>query len=309
MAHEVETAIYANKPAWHGLGVVFNEKAEDRFLHSDEAIKLGGLDWDVELVPIEFNGEETGYNLVVRDADDKVFAAVGPQYQPIQNRQGFAMLDQLIDAGDLKIESAMSLREGKTVVIVARRPEEILIAGEEHIPYIMCALYHDGTGAAKFLTTPTRVVCANTLAVALDHAQQSYSVRHTINADIRLAEARHALQISYKFTDEFVVMGEELVQAKITDRQLDKFLKSLVEDEKDDGDIKRRNNEREREGIKEVYKTADNLGNIRGTKWGAFNAVAEYNQHHKSYRDPERRLLATMDRQTTDQKALKLLTA
>ena len=59
----------------------------------------------------------------------------------------------------------------------------------------------------------------------------------------------------------------------------------------------------------ELYQTSDNLNNIRGTKWGALNAVVEFNQHAKSYSDAERRFLTVLDRQNNDQRALNLLDA
>lgn len=310
MAHEVETAVYRNTPAWHGLGVVFDEAAEGRLLTPREAIRLAELDWEVELVPVEFNGEATGFNLVVRETDDAVFGCVGSRYEPIQNTDAFSMLDQIIDAGELNIESAMSLSGGKRVVIVARRPEELLIGGEKHIPYVMASLSHDGTGAVKFLTPITRVVCKNTLRIALKEVASSYSVKHTRNAHVRLAQAREALKLSYDYSDTFALMGEELVNTKISDRQFDQFLKTLIPDVEDTDKTRAVNNvKRARRGIFEVYTEADNLGNIRGTAWGAFNAVAEYNEHVKSYRDNDRRMVAVMDGTNNNQQAFNLLTS
>lgn len=310
MAHEFEGGVFANKAAWHGLGTVFNEEQQNRKLKAKEAIELGGLNWEVDLVPIEYGGEYTGYNIVVRDTDDSVLGCVGNRYEPIQNHQAFTMLDQLIDGGELLIETAISLQGGKRVCVVARRPDHILIAGEEHIPYIVCALSHDGTGAARFLTTPTRVVCMNTFRVAMDNAKSSYSVRHTTSAGQRLMKARAALDISFQYTDTFAIMGEELVNTKFSESELDKFLKQLVEDPKEE-DRKRaqRNAEVERAAIKDVYKSAENLNNIRGTKWGALNAVVEYNQHYKTYRDADRKFCTLLDNQSNNQRALALLTA
>lgn len=309
--HEFESGVFANTPAWHGLGVVFNEEQQGRKLKMVEALEIGELDWDVELVPVEYNEIETGFNLVVRETDDSVLGCVGPQYQPIQNVEAFTMLDELIDGEELLIETAISLQNGKRVCVVARRPDEILVAGEKHIPYIVCALAHDGTGAAKFLTTPTRVVCMNTFRVALATAKSTYSVRHTSGAQARLAEARTALDISYEYTQEFAVMGEELVNLKITDREMDKFLKELVVDpEEEDRKRAQHNAELKRAAIKDVYNSAENLNNIRGTRWGALNAVVEYTDHVKTYKSADVKMTAIMDRQgTLDQRAMNLLLA
>jgi phage/plasmid-like protein (TIGR03299 family) len=312
MSHEFESGVFANNPAWHGLGTVFNEQAEGRALQSKEALVLGGLDWEVELDPVyDRNGNETDFALVVRDSDESVLGCVGPKYYPIQNTEAFSMLDGLIDADELAIETAVSLQDGKRVCVVARRPDNVLIAGEDVTPYIVCMLYHDGTGAAKFLTTPTRVVCMNTFRLALWTAQSMYSVRHTASAPVRLQEAREALQISYAFTDEFAVMGGELVQAKFSDREFDKFLKELVEDPEDkEKERAKKNAEIQRLAIKDVYDNRDNLNNIRGTRWGALNAVVEYNQHVKlASREAERRFMSVVDKHTTDQRAFDLLTA
>lgn len=308
-----ESGIVTNKQAWHGMAAVHLE-AEAGKLYADEAIVKGGLDWEVGLVPVEYKDAVVeGKFFTVRIGDDKVLGVVGKSYRPVQNREGFRLLNDLVDSDDVEIETAISLRGGKTVAIVARRPENILIAGEDVVPYLIFTNSHDGTGSVTMLTSPVRVVCQNTLNVAVRGAKSVYRVRHTSSATSRINEAREALQLSFSYSDSLAVMGEQLVSTKITDREFERFLKGLVPAPKPDGKNVRtvNNRERTRDGIREVYRKEDNLNDIRGTAWGALNAVAEYEDHGKKYRTDDRRFQAIVEEagQGLKQDALELLLA
>lgn len=303
MAHLVESGVYANEVPWMGLGdgrVLHDDEGEGRKLYADEAITKGGLDWEVGLVPVEYRGQTVeGKFFTVRDRDDKVLGVVGRSYRPVQNREGFALLNDLVDSDEVGIETALALRGGRTVAIVARRPDDVLIAGETHVPYLVFTNSHDGTGSVKMLASLVRVVCANTLNMALSGAKNVHRVRHTASATSRIHEAREALKISFDYSDTLAVMGEDLVATKVSDREFEKFLRELVPTPEpgEAGENARAisGRERTREKIRGVYRGADNLANIRGTAWGVLNAVAEYEDHAKGYRTDDRRFQAIVE--------------
>lgn len=312
MSHEFESGVVANEQAWHGLAVVHVE-ADGGKLYAEEALEKSGLDWRVFKEPIVRKGVPVaGKFYTVRDSDDSVLGIVGSGYEPVQNRDGFGFLNDLVDTDQIEIETAMSLREGRRVVILARRPDSVLVAGEELIPYLCFTNTHDGSGSVQMFATPVRVVCQNTLTMALSGVSNRYRMRHTSGVHVKLEEARKALEISFKYTDELAQVGEWMAETSISDREFDGFLKSLVpiaEDEKRKAVCGRV--ERRREEIREVYTTADNLNNIRGTRWGALNAVAEWVDHRKGYQSPDRRFEAIVvqndPRQRLDQRAMELL--
>lgn len=308
MSHEFESGVFNRTPAWHKLGKLWTPAFEGDKLTSQKALELADLNWQVDLVPIEYNDQETGFYLVVRDKDDSVLGSVGPEYQPIQNHQAAKVLDDLVDSDDLEIETAISIFNGKKVVILARRPEYIEISDDQYIPYIAAVLYHDGSGAARLYYTHVRIVCANTFEAAEGAVNRYFVIRHSGDTEYRLEEARKALAMSFKQSDDFVQMGRKLIDVKISDREFDRFLKRLVEDPiSDEAERARKNAQDRREHIKSTWKYSDNLDNIRGTRWGALNAVIEWEQHFRSYSSDERRVATTLDGNPLQRKAKKLL--
>ena len=169
MAANVETMFYTREKPWHGLGVRVWEAPS-----SADALRLAGLDWQVLQEPIYTGTGETvaGYKANVRDNDRKVLGVVTDRYKVIQNREAFAFTDSLLGNG-VRYETAGSLQEGKKVWILARLPREYIISGERISPYLVFSNTHDGSGAVRVALTPIRVVCNNTLNLALATAKRS----------------------------------------------------------------------------------------------------------------------------------------
>ncbi len=319
---DVEDALYAETPAWHGKGRIH----EDGGIPFEVAMLDPALNWEVETRPIYTLGadgqpvEVPESFATVRKSDDSPLGVVGNRYTPIQNSEGFRWIEALVDGGDLQIEAVLSLRGGRTVAIEARRPEHITIGGEEVIPYVLFTNTHDGRGPAQMLATDERTVCRNTLRFALKGAKNTYKVRHLKNSRLMLAEARTALQVGFNYTEELKALGEELLTVSFSDNDLSNFLDSLVEvpepvlvsDEKGGFKV---GNQRTIDGrrqtqieIHDLYKTADNLNDIRGTAWGALNAVVEYEEYSRKYKTDDRRIEAILNVDNRNQRALEILT-
>ena len=172
MAHEAETMVSARVLPWHKLGVVTPD-----VMTAAEAYKLSGLDWTVELEPVWVGAEDAEALIVAEDKfgsvrykngkPESVLGIVGAQYQPIQNLEMFDFAEALLDDGRAKYESAGSLRMGRTVFALIKLEKEVVIDGDEHVPYLLLANSHDGSSAFRALTTPVRVVCMNTLRLAI----------------------------------------------------------------------------------------------------------------------------------------------
>ena len=172
MAANVETMFSVREKPWHGLG-----KVVATALSSKEALIAAGLDWNVIQEPIYTDREEiiSGYRTNIRDVDRKVLGVVSDRYKVIQNEDAFAFTDELLGEG-VCYETAGSLQEGKKVWLLARMPHEYIISGERISPYLLFSNTHDGTGAVKVALTPIRVVCNNTLNLALKTAKRSWSI-------------------------------------------------------------------------------------------------------------------------------------
>ena len=186
MSANVETMFYVREKPWHGLGTMVQEAPT-----SAEALKLAGLDWTVEARDMWLNGGYEpipGYKANVRSSDNKVLGVVSNKYRIVQNADAFAFTDALI-GGDVRYETAGSLLDGKKIWLLAKLPDSE-ICGDKTEPYVCFSNTHDGSGAVRVCMTPVRVVCNNTLNLALDTAQRAWSVRHVGDINSKLVEAR-----------------------------------------------------------------------------------------------------------------------
>ena len=174
MAANVETMFSVREKPWHCLGVVVEEAPS-----SEEALRLAGLDWRVVQKSLYTNsGLVDGYKANVRESDNTVLGVVTDRYKVVQNTEAFAFTDNLLGEG-VKYETAGSLQGGKKVWILARLPREYIMSGERITPYLVFSNTHDGSGAVKVAITPVRVVCNNTLNLALSTANRCFSMVHT----------------------------------------------------------------------------------------------------------------------------------
>lgn len=179
MAANVENMFYVRETPWHGLGTRVMEAPD-----SKNALIMAGLDWKVIQEPIYTDQGEviSGYKANVRDSDRRVLGVVTNKYKVIQNDEAFAFTDSLLGEG-VRYETAGSLQGGRRVWMLARLPHEYIISGERISPFLVFSNTHDGSGAIKVALTPVRVVCCNTLNLALNTAKRSWSMIHT--GDIR----------------------------------------------------------------------------------------------------------------------------
>lgn len=113
-----------------------------------------------------------GFKANVRDNDDSVLGIVTDRYKLVQNSEAFAFTDALLGES-VRYETAGSLQNGRRTWMLARLPHQYIISGDEITPYLVFMNSHDGTGAIKVAMTPIRVVCQNTLNMALANAKRS----------------------------------------------------------------------------------------------------------------------------------------
>ena len=216
MAANVESMFYTRKAPWHGLGVRVEEAPE-----SKEALIQAGLDWKVEQTDVyAASGERIlGYKANIRDIDRSVLGIVGDRYKIVQSEEAFAFTDGLLGEG-VKYETAGSLAGGKIVWMLAKLPEKYIISGDAIEPYLVFCNSHDGSGAIRVAMTPVRVVCQNTLNLALKGASRVWSARHTGNVMSRMDEARETLQLANAYMSQLGRSINELQDKKLTDKKV-----------------------------------------------------------------------------------------
>lgn len=309
MAVNVETMFYTREKSWHGLGVRVEEAPS-----SADALHLAGLDWQVEQEPI-YTGtgaEIFGYKANVRDSDRKVLGVVTDRYRIIQNQEAFAFTDELIGSG-VRYETAGSLHGGRKVWLLARLPREYIISGERISPYMVFSNTHDGSGAVRVALTPVRVVCNNTLNLALSTASRSWSMIHTGNIKDKIQDAKDTLFMAEEYMDSLGKEFERLRQLKITDRQVKEYIAHLIPMEKGATPAQGKNIAKLREDMECRYYDAPDLKGIGSNAYRFINAVSDFATHSRPLRRTanysENLFIRTMDGNPLIDKAYQLVSA
>lgn len=290
MAHELEimangeaAMFYAGERPWHGLGTPVESEVT-----SAEAIKLAHLDWTVSLAPIAaiVNADTLvgveGQNAVVR-TDNRVVGVVGDRYHPIQNAQAFDFFDTLVGERAAMYHTAGSLKNGSKIWMLAKLPKDMFLSNGEQIEqFLLLSNSHDGTSCLQMMFTPVRVVCQNTLTMALKGGGTRVNIRHTASAEGKLEAARKTLKMAMGYYTKFQAEAEAMLAAKFSMDQM----KSVVEQlfpvkENSKSDTRTLNQQAE---VMDLFENGKGIKEIRGSQWAAYNAIAEYADHHRSTR-------------------------
>ena len=280
MAANVETMFYVRETPWHGLGTRVMEAPG-----SEDALELAGLNWKVRQEPIytDNNLLIPGYKANVRDLDDKVLGVVTDRYKVVQNDEAFAFTDGLLGEG-VRYETAGALLDGRKVWILARMTREFIINGEQISPYLVFSNTHDGSGAIKVAVTPIRVVCNNTLNLALSTAKRSWSMVHTGDVQGKMEEAKQTLFMAEKYMSRLGREFENLRKIELTDRQVMDYLKLLLPYENEDNSLHVRNINRLREDMQKRYFDAPDLKDVGNNAYRFVNAVSDFATHSEPIR-------------------------
>lgn len=280
MAANVESMFYTRKAPWHGLGVRVEEAPE-----SKEALIQAGLDWKVEQTDVyAASGERIlGYKANIRDIDRSVLGIVGDRYKIVQNEEAFAFTDGLLGEG-VKYETAGSLAGGKIVWMLAKIPEKYIISGDAIEPYLVFCNSHDGSGAIRVAMTPVRVICQNTLNLALKGASRVWSARHTENVMSRMDEARETLQLANAYMSQLGRSINELQAKKLTDKKVLAMIDSLYPVSEDLSEMQKKNNLKQQETLKACYFDAPDLQGVGKNGYRFINAVSDMAYHGKPLR-------------------------
>lgn len=252
---------------------------------SEDALELAGLNWKVRQEPIytDNNLLIPGYKANVRDLDDKVLGVVTDRYKVVQNDEAFAFTDGLLGEG-VRYETAGALLDGRKVWILARMPREFIINGEQISPYLVFSNTHDGSGAIKVAVTPIRVVCNNTLNLALSTAKRSWSMVHTGDVQGKMEEAKQTLFMAEKYMSRLGREFENLRKIELTDRQVMDYIKLLLPYENEDNSLHVRNINRLREDMQKRYFDAPDLKDVGNNAYRFVNAVSDFATHSEPIR-------------------------
>jgi phage/plasmid-like protein (TIGR03299 family) len=283
-----ETAFASfREPAWHGLGTVFEEEVS-----TAEMLKKAKLNnWNVRLEDVEIPAEmdsDKNYSFVVRDnpftkGNKDILGVVGERYVPLQNEDLFDFADNMLDNGG-RWETAGSIKGGRVVFGALALERETVIdpsgVSDKVNTYLLVNTSHDGSIAIQASITPVRVVCANTLNLALGQrgrngsVKQSFKIRHTQTASGKVQIAREALGLANAYIDEFSVMANKMIQTEVSKAKFDEIVLALYPQPKENAKGANKKWENKIDLINDIY-VGDFNNTITGTAWGVANALTE----------------------------------
>lgn len=284
MSHEVETMFSVREKPWHYEMTKDVTKIIQEAPTSKDALIAAGLDWSVVSKPVfdEFQNEIQGYKMNSRSTDGQIMGIVSNKYQIVQNAEAFEFTDALLGEG-VRYETAGSLRKGRTIWLLAKM-ETTKILGDEVEPYLCFTNTHDGTGAVRACMTPVRVVCNNTLNLALNGAStRSWSTPHRGNVLGRIEEARQTLELANNYMQDLSETADRLANESMSDAEVEGVLDTMFELPEDATDRQKKNAEEQKSQIVMCMMRPD-IAKFLNTKWGFINAVADHVDHSEPLR-------------------------
>lgn len=292
MAHEIEMIdgqaqmayrVSKGKP-WHGLGVPVGDD-----MTPEQIMKAAGLDWEVMKVNtfIEWEGErkETGRQALVRGSDGKLLTEVGAGWNPVQNKEAFEFFTDFVASGDMIMDTAGSLKDGRIVWALADVKDGFsLFGGDEVKGYLLFSNPHMYGKSIDIRFCMERVVCNNTLTVAL-HEKGQHSVRINHRAEFDAERVKQILGLSHNKMEKFKEAAEFLGSKRYIKSDLETYFGEVFgESRKEDKKLAKT-----AEMAMEIIETQPGAEFQKGSWWQALNAVT-YITDHKLGRSNDTRL-------------------
>lgn len=307
MAHELYIAkdgkaamFYVGSPPWHGLGTRLNHPPT-----SAEAMKAAKLDWKVEKFPLFARFGEKGefFREVKRKAlmpldrigghECPVFGVVGDDYGIVQNVDAFQFFDPIIATKKATYETAGALGEGERIWILAKIPGSILVGKDDAVDkYLLLANSHTGMASLQIKLTPVRVVCNNTLTMALDFGD-SLKIPHFPDVKKRLA---YASELIANILKNYEAVEKSFVDMAKTPMRADQFIQYLdqvmpipeLPRNPSGALLARRERIKKQRWILQGYFDAGHPNDppeIKHTLWSAYNTITFFSDHVMSVSD------------------------
>lgn len=281
----------SNGLPWHGLGTAVSDD-----MTPEEMMKAAGVDWTVTKVDTfaaiprndEIDYVSTGMQALVRETDGKVLTQVGPGWNPVQNHEAFAFFDEFVKAGDMKMDTAGSLKEGQIVWALADVQDGFtLFGGDEVKGYLLFSNPHMYGKTVDIRFCLQRVVCNNTLTMALNEKNQP-SVRVNHRSQFDPERVKEILGLSHKRVEKFKEAAEFLGSKSYIKSDLENYFGNVFGfSQKEDKKLSRT-----AEKAMEIVETQPGAEYKPGTYWQAFNAVT-YLADHKLGRSNDTRMTSS----------------
>ena len=284
---------YVEETPWHGLGTRLNQPAT-----AQEAIQAAQLDWNVTKEPVYTNVGDARiavpdtYAVIREGSKAPVLGVVSKDYTPLQNVEAFSFFDPIVGENAAVYHTAGALGNGERIWLLAKLPGQIRVAGDDVADkYLLLSNSHDGKGSVQIKFTSVRVVCQNTLTLAL-YGGETFRLVHTPDVKRRLKEAGQLLaQIRnrYSSTEEAL---QAMARVSMNQERLREYLTQVFPeaDPADEAVVARVHKARQWSEYFFDQGRGNRMPGVNGTLWAAFNGVTEWLDHRKTRQNPGQRL-------------------
>jgi len=298
MAHLLESMAYVGATPWHELGNQLPPKQS-----IDIWAEKAGMNWNICSTPVRYMTEQAGaLGAVMSFADQMVLyrsdtkaplSVVSDRYQVVQPREVLEFYRDLTEVSGFELETAGVLKEGKKFWALAKTGKESVLKGNDVVKgYLLLATSCDGTLATTATPTTIRVVCNNTLGIALNGASSAIKVPHRTSFDALAVKKQLGIAVSQ--WDSFMYRMKTLSERKVKSHEaMNYFLKVICQTEGQGDGAQGLSNERALKKVQALFDGAGRgaeLAAAKGTAWGLLNAVTEFVDHERRARSQEYRL-------------------
>lgn len=291
MAHELEMVngeaamAYVGETPWHGLG-----KRVPHDVSPEQMLKAANLDWTVEKRQLFFNDPSglvpTNSHALVRSTDNKVLTVISEKWNPVQNIEAFEFFNDFVHAGNMEMHTAGSLKDGKMVWGMAQIKDSFELFGGDRVEgYLLFSNPHEFGRSIDIRFTPVRVVCNNTLTLALD-SKAKYAVKVNHRAKFDGDSVKETLGVAKDQLARYKEQAQYLGQKKYSKESLTEYFNRVFPSLSKDEDKK--NNllgqasfpvSRQSEQAMECIHTQPGAKFAEGSWWQAFNTVTYMTDH------------------------------
>lgn len=288
---------YIDEVPWHGLGKRLNQPATAK-----EAIAAAQLDWSVVKLPLFASSKHIPvpdkFAIVRKTTNqvqktDPVLGVVGKDYTPLQNRDAFRFFDPIVGQNAAIYHTAGALGEGERVWILAKLPGHIRVVGDDiSEKYLLLSNSHDGKSSVQIKFTPVRVVCQNTLTIALSDGM-AYRVIHCSDVRSKLEQAHQMLGLIQDRFNDMEQTFKAMSRVKMDSNRLAEYLATVYPDSKELEKMELVKRDRSWSEYFFDQGRGNRLPGVAGTLWAAFNGVTEWQDHRKSRQNENQRLAST----------------
>jgi phage/plasmid-like protein (TIGR03299 family) len=288
-----QTIAYVHEEPWHGLGNRVEQK-----VHAVEMIRAAGLDWEVHKRPAR--GAKANFNAKKEEIysryeilrmprngiseNEILLGVVSNRYEPLQNRTAFQFFDPIVDRETAFFETAGALGEGERVWVLAKMPDIIeVVRGDECLKYLLLSNTHTGQASVTVKFTAIRVVCLNTLMLALEDGQKAFRVRHSKIMPKRLQEIGELIAAANAVYTKAAELFQRLAKIRLRKELLDEYLEAVFP--KSEAQIKKGETPSKWIHVSHLLEKVPDLqmAGVRGTLWAAYNAIT----HFEDYREAD----------------------